>query len=121
MAFTVAFRGGVYSGVIGGTIGGIIGGVFYPHLHLHFYLHSYKTIFSVLIVLGDFSPQGNFYFLLLRYIYRAYQFIYNSYVLYSLLAYSFRFADVYLIYKTIQNFWRQFDNFGITFDQCYKL
>lgn len=47
----------------------------------------------VIIVLGDFSPQGNFYFLLLRYIYRAYQFIDNSYVLYSLPAYSFRFAD----------------------------
>lgn len=47
----------------------------------------------VIIVLGDFSPQANFYFLLLRYIYRAYQFIDNSYVLYSLPAYSFRFAD----------------------------
>lgn len=54
----------------------------------------------MLIILGDFySPQGNFYFLLLRYIYRSYQFIDNSYVLYSLPVYSIRLADAYLIYK----------------------
>ena len=64
-------------------------------------------IFHVLIVLGDFySPQGNFLFLLLRYIHRTYQFIDNPYVLYPLTVYSFRLADVYLIYKTVQKFRR---------------
>ena len=51
-----------------------------------------------------FSPR--IILLLLRYIYRAYQFIDNLYFLHSLPIYPFRLADVYLIYKAIQNFGR---------------
>ena len=69
----------------------------------------------VLIILGDFCPQGNF--LLLRYIHRAYQFIDNLYFLYSLSVYPLRSSNVNLIYKTIQNFGRQFLYFRITSHQ----
>lgn len=69
----------------------------------------------VLIILGDFCPQGNF--LLLRYIHRAYQFIDNLYFLYSLSVYPLRSSNVNLIYKTIQNFGRQFLYIGITLYQ----
>lgn len=70
---------------------------------------------NVLIILGDFCPQGNF--LLLRYIHRAYQFIDNLYFLYSLSVYPLRSSNVNLIYKTIQNFGRQFLYFRITSHQ----
>lgn len=73
------------------------------------------SISSVLIILGDFCPQGNF--LLLRYIHRAYQFIDNLYFLYSLSVYPLRSSNVNLIYKTIQNFGRQFLYFRITSHQ----
>lgn len=74
-----------------------------------------NSIYYVLIILGDFCPQGNF--LLLRYIHRAYQFIDNLYFLYSLSVYPLRSSNVNLIYKTIQNFGRQFLYIGITLYQ----
>ena len=81
---------------------------------IHVFPLSFSEYYNyiVLIILGDFCPQGNF--LLLRYIHRAYQFIDNLYFLYSLSVYPLRSSNVNLIYKTIQNFGRQFLYIGIT-------
>ena len=70
----------------------------------------------MLIILGDFfDPQDNCTFLLLRYVHRAYELIDDFHFLHPLSVYPYGRADVNLVYKAIQNFGRQFGNFGIAF------